>query len=94
MIGVAPDARRTGFWVRRPCGPGRTSGVWGHVRATFDFADAIPRLNGKTLFEILYKKKPLLLYLYIYSYRAYPLRYNIPRLKKIEPRAYISYLVS
>ena len=26
---MAPGARRTGFWVRRPSGPGRTSGVWG-----------------------------------------------------------------
>ena len=38
---MAPSAHRTGFWVRRPCGPGRTSGVWGHVRATFDFADVV-----------------------------------------------------
>ena len=53
----------------------------------------IPRFNGKTPFEILYRKKPSLLHLYIYSCRAYPLRYNIPRLNKIEPRALIGYLV-
>ena len=27
--------------MRRPYSPGHTSGVWGHVRATFDFADVI-----------------------------------------------------
>ena len=52
-----------------------------------------PRLNGKTPFEMLYRKKPSLSHLHIYGCRAYPLRYDIPRLDKIEPRALIGYLV-
>jgi len=37
--------------------------------------------------------KPNIGYLQVYSYRAYPLKYNILRLNKLALRAYIGYLV-
>ena len=65
IIGVAPDARRTGFWVRRPRGPGRTSG---HVRAMFDFAlvgnlarTRVLKEQLLTIFRLTYYWKAILL---------------------------------
>jgi hypothetical protein len=37
--------------------------------------------------------KPNISHLRIYGCRAYPLRYNIPKTQKLEPRAHIGYLV-
>ena len=46
-----------------------------------------------TPFEALTGKKPLLTHLHPYGCKAYPLEKNIPRLKKLLPRALIGYLV-
>ena len=44
-------------------------------------------------FEALYGIKPTLAHMHIYGCRAYPLKHNIPKLQKLEPRAHIGYLV-
>ena len=49
--------------------------------------------TSMTLFKALYRMKSRLNHLYIYSCRAYLKRNNIPKLLKLKPRAYISYLV-
>ena len=46
-----------------------------------------------TPFEALYGIKPTLSHMHIYGCRAYPLKHNIPKLQKLEPRAHIGYLV-
>ena len=53
----------------------------------------VRKLEEKTLFEAIKKKKPQYTYIHVYRYRAYPLDYYIPKKKKLEPQAYIRYLV-
>jgi len=50
-------------------------------------------LGRKTPFEIAYKKKPMLVHLYRYSCRVYPLRKQIARTDKLTLKALIGYLV-
>lgn len=47
----------------------------------------------KTPFEMVTGKKPYLSHLKIYGCKAYPLKYHIPKRKKLEPQAHIGYLV-
>jgi hypothetical protein len=49
--------------------------------------------TGITPFEALYGIKPTFAHMHIYGCRAYPLKYNISKLQKLEPRAHIGYLV-
>ena len=51
------------------------------------------QLQWKTPFEALTQQKPDLSHLRVYGCRAYPLKYNIPRTQKLEPRAHIGYLI-
>ena len=57
------------------------------------------RLDWKTPFKKLQLViglspiKPNIAHLRAYGYRAYLLKYNIPRTQKLAPRAYIGYLV-
>src|SRR5436853_2962937 len=53
----------------------------------------VRKLEWKTPFEAIKKKKPQYVYMYVYRCRAYPLDYHIPKKKKLEPRAHIGYLV-
>jgi hypothetical protein len=46
-----------------------------------------------TPLEALIKKRPQLAHLHLYGCRAYPLRRDLLRLNKLEPRAMISYLI-
>jgi hypothetical protein len=51
------------------------------------------RLGWRTPFEAVTSRKPDLAHLQVYGCRAYPLRYNVAKLDKLEPRAHIGYLV-
>jgi hypothetical protein len=51
------------------------------------------KLDWNTPVEALTKKKPCLSHLHVYSCRAYPLDKDIPRQQKLEPRAFLDYLV-
>ena len=53
----------------------------------------IRKLYWKTPFEALYGRKPRLSHLHIIGCKAYVLNYNIPDLKKLEPRALAGYLI-
>src|SRR5450432_1868445 len=53
----------------------------------------VRRLSWKTPFEAVLQHKPRFAHMHIYGCKAYPLDYNIPRLQKMEPRAYIGHLV-
>src|SRR5436853_3612954 len=53
----------------------------------------VRKLEWKTPFEAIKKKKPQYAYIYVYRCRVYPLDYHIPKKKKLEPQAYIGYLV-
>lgn len=45
---------------------------------------SIRKLNWKTLFESLTKKKSNLIYLHLYDYRVYVLKYDLLRKKKLD----------
>lgn len=51
------------------------------------------RLDWKTPFEVITGNKPKASHLRAYGYKAYPLRYLIPRTHKLAERAHIRYLV-
>ena len=53
----------------------------------------VQKLEWKTPFEAIKKKKPQYVYMHVYRCRAYPLDYHIPKKKKLEPQAHIRYLV-
>ena len=53
----------------------------------------LKRLGWKTPFEAIFKEKPMLAHLETYGGKAYYLKNNLPRKSKLEPRAYIGYLV-
>ena len=53
----------------------------------------VQKLVQKTPFKAIKKKKPQYTHMHVYRCRAYPLDYYIPKKKKLEPRAYIGYLV-
>ena len=58
------------------------------------FNRTLTRLLGwKTLFEITYKRKPLIAHIHVYSYKAYVLRIKITRGDKLIERALIGHLV-
>ena len=48
---------------------------------------------GITPFEAPYGVKPTVSHMHIHGRRAYPIKYKIPKLQKLEPRAHIGYLV-
>ena len=50
-------------------------------------------LNWKTPFELAIGIKPSLSHLHIYGCKAYTLSHGIPRIHKLQPRAFIGYLV-
>jgi hypothetical protein len=51
------------------------------------------QLDWKILFEVATRKKPRYAHLHPYSCKAYPINKHLPHKKKLEPRAYIGYLV-
>jgi hypothetical protein len=73
-----------------------SSNLWPKIVKTAAYLNnRIPkrRLTWKTPFEALIKQKPNLAYLHAYGCKAYPLNKHIPRTEKLEPRAYIRYLM-
>ena len=70
--------------------------LWPEITATASYLlNRTPtrKLKWKTPFEALTGHKPNLTHLHPIGCRAYPLRYNIPKLQKLEARAHIGYLV-
>jgi hypothetical protein len=75
---------------------GLSSNMWPEMAQTAGYLNnRTPKrqLKRKTPFEALTGEKPSLAHLHPYGCRAYPLNKNIPRRQKLEPRAFISYLV-
>ncbi|ERF70143.1 hypothetical protein EPUS_00330 [Endocarpon pusillum Z07020] len=71
-------------------------GLWPEiVKATGYLDNRTPKrqLEWRTSYESLLKQKPNLAHLRTYGCRAYPLNKHIPRLQKLQLRAYIGYLV-
>jgi hypothetical protein len=53
----------------------------------------IRKIGWKTPFEAIKKEKPRFAHMHVYRCRAYPLNHHIPKKNKLDPRAYIGYLV-
>lgn len=51
------------------------------------------QLGWKTPYEVATKSQPTVSHLHVFGCKAYPLINNIPRKKKVQPRAHIGYLL-